>query len=245
MSETKKDAPAVKESSTVPDSTKDNDTKSPEELKADQEKDKQVAADQKGRAEKAETDLKEANTTIDDLKAQLEAKADDKGDVSDENIKAIAEKHGVDPAFAQDLANAMESKATEAVKATEEKLTEEMDKAKTERNQEKLDKAFDAAFTTASEDYGDLAMDKDAVKDLYLSRKSKNEELTVADVLQTLYGAASGKTTTEDDARGDDHSVGETIDFAKASKDPDQLNKLMKDPKAKKDYLAWRDANDM
>ena len=238
MTDQKKDAPAVKESGEKNTDSEKNGDKSPEELK-------QIADDQKGRAVKAEADLKEANSTIEDLKAQLDAKKGDDGQMSDADVEAIAAKHGVDPAFAKDLLNLSQSKATEAVAKTEEKLTKELEDQKNERNQEKLDQAFDAAFNKSSEEYGDLEIDKEAVKDLYFTRKASNQELTVADVLQSLYGAASGKATTEDDARGDDRNVGETIDFAKASKDPELLKKVMADPKAKKDYYKWRDANDL
>lgn len=240
MSDKDKGTPSVKESAKVnSDSTKNNDAeKSPDELK-------QIASDQKGRATKAEGERDTATARVKELEAELKGKSDDGKDVSDENIKAMAEKHGVDPKFAQELADSIKSGLSQEVKASEEKLTEAIQEGNNERNQEKLDKAFDAAFNVSSEEYGDLKIDKDSVKDLYLARKGANADLTVADVLQTLYGAAAGQSSSEDDARGGDRGDGETIDFAKASKDPEAMKKIMADPKAKADYYKYRDANDI
>lgn len=202
----------------------------------------QIAKDQKARAEKAEADLKIANSSIADLQKQLEGKADDHGNVSTADIEAIAEKHGVDPNFAKDLAGALKSEFSKEVKATEDKLGKEINKAETERNQEKLNQAFKAAFDAVTEDYGDDAvMSEQAVKDLYLARKGANPELTVAEVVKELYGEPKGSPSSEDDAGAGDRGGGETIDFATLSKDPEKLSQVIKDPKAKSAYYAWRD----
>ena len=214
--------------------------KTPEQLE-------QIAKDQTGRAVKAEDDLKSANTTIEELKAKLVEKADDKGDVSDSDIKAIAEKHGVDPAFAEDLAAALGSKLSKEVKATEEKLEGAMEKKDEADNKTRLENAFKDALAAASKEYGDdVKIDADTVKDLYFTRKGANADLTVADVLETLYGEAKGSDSSEDDAGSGEEKgdSGETVDFDTLTKvgNEDKLAEVIKNPKHKKDYYAWRDS---
>lgn len=218
-----------------------NDGAKPKE--GDETVPKSQFTDQQKRATKAEEDLKTANSTIDDLKKQLEGKADGDGKVSDVDVEAIAEKHGVDPAFAKDLADGLLSSLSKEVKATEEKLEGEFTKRDEEQNKIKLDNAFKAALDAVTEEYDEeTTIDHDAVKDLYFARKESNPDLTVADVVESLYGAANGASSSEDEGgSGDEQNAGETVDFETLSKDPEKLAKVIKNPKHKSDYYAWRD----
>lgn len=214
-------------------------TKTPEELA-------KIAEDQRKRAEKAEADKKEALRVADeakreaaDLKAQLEAKADDKGVVSNANIVKIAEEFDVDPKFAEALAAAIATENESKIKKAREELEAQIAKRDQADKQKAFNEAFDQAFTKATQGIK-TTVNKDAVKTVFLERVKANEELTVEDVVLDMYGQ-SGKASSEDDVRGGGEGDGLEIDFATASRDAKKLKAIMADPVAKQKYYSWRD----
>lgn len=214
-------------------------TKSPEELA-------KIADDQRKRAEKAESEAKvakelaqKAQSDVAELQAKLEAKADDKGDVSDANITKIAEQFDVDPKFAEALAEAISSKNSGEIKKAREELQAEISKRDAVEKQKAFDEAFDKAFTKATEGIK-TTVNKDAVKTVFLDRVKNNQELTIDDVVTEMYGSI-GKSSSEDEVRGGGEGSGMEIDFTTASRDAKQLRAIMADPEAKAKYYAWRD----
>lgn len=216
-------------------------TKSPEELQ-------KIADDQKKRAERVETEKKEAEARAtkaeaeaEDLRKKLAEAQNSKGDIANADISKIAEQFDVDPKFAEALATAIESKSDAKIKEAREKLEAEIAKRDTAEKQKAFETAFDTAFSKATTDVK-TPVDKEAVKTVFLQRVKDNQELTVEDVVTQMYGGASGKSSSEDDVRGGGEGNGQAIDFATASKDPKKLKAIMSDPVAKQKYYNWRDS---
>lgn len=245
MSEQNKGGDTGDRSGDTTDSKKDT-AKSPEELA-------KIAEDQKKRAEKAEADKKAAETRAaeaekraTELEQKLEGKADDAGEVSNENIVKIAEQFDVDPKFAEALANAIKSDNNAAIDKARKDLESELNKQKESNAQKEFNDAFDAAFTKATEDLPDgTSIDKEAVKTVFLERVKNKEDLTVSDVVEQMYGV-KGKGSSEDDALGGGgNDGGVEIDFETAHRDPEKLKAIMANPEAKAKYYEWRDKNNM
>lgn len=238
MSQQKQGQSTVDSSGKQTDS-KNNATKSPEEQA-------RIAEDQRKRAEKAEAEAKDAKAAAEkataeaeELRQKLEGKADDKGDVSNAEIAKIAEDFDVDPKFAEALATAISTQSESKIKAAREDLEKEIAKRDQKDQQKAFDDAFGKAFTKATENL-DAAIDEDAVKTVFLQRVKENKELTVAEVIEQMYGSTVGKVTSEDDTRGGGEGSGQEIDFETAGKDPKALKAIMADPEAKAKYYDWR-----
>lgn len=184
---------------------------------------------QKKRAEKAESKVEE-------LKAALAEKEDEKkgteqegDDATDDEVEEIAERLGIDPEAAKKFAEATTAKARKEAQAAID----------AEFSRRDLSQAFDAAFEKSAKAYEEQEISKDAVKELYFNRRKDNEDLTVSDVIQEMYGTPEGYETSEDDVKGGGEG-GETIDFEEARKDPEKIAKIMSDPETKRKYYDWR-----
>lgn len=119
-------------------------------------------------------------------------------------------------------------------------LEDKIEKIQSDNKAEKLNQAFTTAFEKASEDYEGIKVNEDAVRTLYFAKKKENKDTTVADVFELLYGENTGRGSSEDRQQGGDQG-GESFDFDEVAKDPTKLAKVLKDPKAKSAYYAWRD----
>lgn len=225
------------------DDTKNNGTKddagdSGDKGKKDENKDP-AYLNQKKRAEIAEKERDDAKARTAELEAALGSKADSKGEVSDADIEKLAEKHDVSPDFVKDLLSTISSKASaDADKLVSTKLSEK----EKEDQKKSILTAFKNDFDKLAEDWEGATLSEGAVRMHYLTEKAKNPNHTVEDSVQEIYGSfKSGKATVEDDPRGADQ-VGESINFDSLSKDPAKLEKVLKDPKARTKYYAWRDS---
>ena len=221
--------------------SKNNATKTPEQLT-------QIAEDQRKRAERAETEARSAKemaektqAEIAELRKTLEDNAGKSGEVSNDDINKIAEEFDVDPKFATALANAISSKSEKAVAKAREDLQKEISKRDQELKVREFEDAFDKALTNATDGI-DVTVDREAVKTVFLDRVKANQDLTVAEVVAQMYGGASGRSSSEDDARGGAEGSGTAIDFDTARKDPKKLSAILADPTAKSKYYAWRDS---
>lgn len=232
-SQDNKDDNLDKNQSTKEDATTDSSRK---ESKGDDPKD--YGRKMKARAERAEKEAQEAKAKATELEEALAAKADSKGEVSDEDLEKLAEKHDVSLEFVKDLGSIFSGKAS---KAAEKLVSDKLSEKDQEIAKRQILNDFKRDFDKLDADWEGAALSEGAVRNNYLTEKAKNPDHTVADSIEEIYGSfRSGKATVEDDPRGAD-PVGDSIDFDALSNDPEKLNKVLKDPKASEKYLAWRD----
>lgn len=238
MSEQNKGEGTVDPSGKQTDS-KNNGTKSPEELT-------KIADDQRKRAEKAEAEAKQAKQEAEDARKKLEeaTQASNSGEASNADIVKIAEEFDVDPKFAEALATAITSKNSADIKKAEADLKAEIAKRDEAEKHKAFNEAFDKAYAKATEDLDGQTVNQEAVKTVYLQKAKDNPEITVAEVIADMYGT-KGRATSEDDVRGGADGGGTEIDFETANRDPKKLSAIMADPQAKAKYYAWRDKNNM
>lgn len=243
----KKAAPASEENKDVNldekknDSTKDDVNAAGDKEKKDAEKDP-AYLNQKKRAELAEKERDEAKARTAELEAALEAKTDSAGEITDADLEKIAEEEGVSVDFIKKFAGSLEAKLS---KATEKLVSSKLSEKEKEDQKKSILTDFKTSFDKVASDWEGSTLSETAVRMHYLTEKAKNSEHTVADSIEEIYGSfKTGKATVEDDPRGAD-KVGESIDFATVSKDAEKLDKVLKDPKARKEYYKWRDAQGM
>lgn len=193
---------------------------------------------QKKRAEAAEKERDEANAKVAELKAALDSKADSKGEVSDIDLKALADKHDVSVELLEDL---MGNITNQASKAAEKLVSDKLSEKEKEDQKKAILNDFKNSFDKLADSWDGVTLSEEAVRTHYLTNKAKNPNYTVSDSIEEIYGSfKQGKVTAEDDVRGADQA-GESIDFDTLSRDPEKLQILLKDPKARKKYYDWRD----
>lgn len=194
--------------------------------------------DQKKRAEKAEKEASEAKARNAELEKQLADAANPTGEVSDEDLEKLAEEHGVSVEFVKGLSGKLLSQFS---KAAEKLVSSKLSEKDKEREKERILNDFKRDFDKVDAEFEGQTLSEQAVRMHYLAEKVKNPDHTVADSVEEIYGSfRQGKASVEDDPQGADQA-GESIDFATVSKDAEKLDKVLKDPKARKAYYAWRD----
>lgn len=216
----------------------DEDANADGDGNGDDSKKNDAYENQKKRAEAAEKRAKEAEAKAAKLEADLADKADSDGEVSDVDLEKLADEHDVPVELVKGLQKSLVSQASKAAeKLVNSKLTEK-DK---EREKERILNDFKRDFDKVETEFEGGQISESVVRMHFLTEKAKNPEHTVSDSVEEIYGSfKSGKSSAEDDPQGADQS-GEAIDFATLSSDPEKLNKVLKDPKAKKKYYDWRD----
>lgn len=203
-----------------------------------EKKAKAAFEDQKKRAEKAEKEASDAKARNAELEKQLADAANPVGEVSDADFEKLAEEHGVSVEFVKALSGKLSAQTSKEVEKLVSSKLSEKDK---EREKERILTAFKADFDKVDAEFEGQTLSEQAVRMHYLAEKVKNPEHTVADSVEEIYGSfKQGKPSVEDDPQGADQA-GESIDFATVSKDSEKLDKVLKDPKARKAYYAWRD----
>lgn len=198
--------------------------------------------DQQKRAEIAEGLVKTRNEEIVELKKQLTEKVESKdGEVSDKDLEKLAEDNDVSLDFVKGLMSIIDKKST---KSAEDLVSSKLSEKEKEDAKKSILLKFKTDFDKIASEWEDVTLSESAVRALYLTKKAKDAEFTVKDAVEEIYGSfKEGKKTVEDDdAIGTDEiTVGETINFDEISKDKEKLAKVLKDPKARKKYYAWRD----
>lgn len=203
------------------------------------EEDSDAYKNQKQRAEIAEREANEAKAKVAELQKQLESKTDSKGEVSDEDLAAIAQKHDVEVDFVKDIFSLAQGSAS---KAAEKLVSDKLSEKDKEREKERILNTFKENFEKVGNGWEGVELSEQAVRMHYLEELANNPKHSVEDSIEAIYGSfKKGKATVEDDPTGADDS-GEPIDFNKVSQDPEKLDKVLKDPKARKKYYDWRDA---
>lgn len=135
--------------------------------------------------------------------------------------------------FIADMVMASTKKAREEIEA---KYSPIIERQEAEKQQEKFDRAFEAARVKVVDENPDLpAVDWEAIKALALT--PSYIKLPLADVVQKIYGGIinKGKATTENDMRSGADRVNDIVDVKNLT--PEQHRKVMEDPKARKAYF--------
>lgn len=220
-------------------STKEDAGESSDDAGKDpKKKGKDPYENQKIRAENAERERDEALKAKAELEEQLEQKANSQGEVSDEDLEAFAEEHDVSVDFVKGLSEKLSAKVS---KEAEKLVSDKLSAKEKEQQKAQILNDFKRDFDKIGEDWEGASLSEQAVRMHYLAAKAKDSNHSVADSVEEIYGSfKQGKPSAEDDPRGADQ-VGESIDFASLSKDPEKLEKVIKDPKARAKYYSWRD----
>lgn len=240
MTDTKTDDPASKDNKDDSLAKKDQGAKDDAASTDDSlAKATERGDNQEKRAKIAEKERDDAKAKYSQLEKDLADKADSKdGEVSDKELQALADKHDVSVDLLKDLKKGL---VGEASKAAEKLVSDKLSEKDKEDKKKSILNAFKKDFDKIVVEWEGSTLSEKAVRMHYLTEKAKNADHTVADSVEDVYGSfKTGKPSADDDARGAD-TVGETIDFQNVSKDQKKLAEVLKDPKAKKAYYAWRD----
>lgn len=210
-----------------------------EEVQNNTQPDDQKFKDQQKRAEKAEADAAELRKQLEALQGNDDGKAGEPSQTTEEAIKALAEKHDVDEAFATDMYNLLAKGASsEATSKLNDELQKRDEQAKKERIEAEFDKAFEN--TSKSELFEGVAIDKESIKQLKLA----NPEKTVEELAEQLYGGvlqSMGRTTTEN-TRDGARNEGTAYDYSKLTEK--EYDEVVSDPDERAKYYAWKDQQD-
>lgn len=162
-----------------------------------------------------------------DLKTLIEKGASKKEVTSD--LKALAEKHNVDPDFLSEFADAVRKEATEAAKAELKPIEEE-------NNASKRESIFNEHYEKTLKENPEYAklVNKDVIKALAFDPKNKDK--TFLDIFESAYGhLVTGKKTIDTTKpRGGKEDT--KVDISRAQRDPDYFKEVMADPELKKQY---------
>ena len=175
---------------------------------------------------------KELKKDIKELKELIESGATKK-EVS-EDLRDIAEEHGIDINFLRKLAKNLEDQTE---KIMTEKFLTKIKPLEDKERAERVEKIFNQQYDKVLEDmpeYKDIA-NKEVIKERALNLL--NSKKTFRQLLEESYGhLISGKRTLESArGRGGEGIITE-IDFNRAARDTDYFKEIMSDPQLKKKY---------
>lgn len=203
------------------------------------EKGSDAYENQKKRAEAAEKRAAEAEAKAKQLEQDLADKSNSQGEISDADLEKLADEHDVPVELVKGLQSSIVSQAS---KAAEKLVSDKLSETEKEREKERILNQFQKDFDKVSEEFEGKEISEKAVRMHYLTEKAKNPDHSVSDSVEEIYGSfKSGKSSAENEAQGAD-PAGEKIDFTELSKDPEKLEKVLKDPKARSKYYDWRDS---
>lgn len=156
-----------------------------------------------------------------------------KAEVS-EDIKALADKHDVDPEFLRDFAATIRAESKkEAEKEVSDKLKPVLEKDRAEQ----IDKAFNTHFNKtldAMPEYKDIAK-KEVIKALSLSPENANKTFT--QLIEEVYGhLLTGKHTIDKSTTSQGKNTEVDVDIKRAQTDQKYFKEVMNDPILKKKY---------
>lgn len=164
-----------------------------------------------------------------ELKAQVDKQNQPK--IDDDDLQQLAEKYQVDGNFLNELAGVIDKKNAA-------KYGSEIDNLKQSSHKTEIDQAFKTAYKSAISrlpEYKDI-VNQDVIKGL--SMLPENSTKTFSQLIKETYGnAIVGKKTMEPTTPGSGKES-DSLDFAKAQKDPEYFKEVMKDPAMKKEYNA-------
>lgn len=181
-------------------------------------------------------DMKRANKEISRelkrLKETIEEGAN-RADVSSD-MQALSDKHNVDADFLKDFAKAVRA---EAKQATEDEITEKLKPLHEKERLEKMDKAFNAHFSTALEAMPEYVgvVNKNVIKELSLSPANANKTFT--QLIEESYGhLITGKRSIDAGSKRVSKNDTNEVDTTRAQKDPEYFREVMANPSLKEKY---------
>ncbi len=231
MSEVKKDAPAAKEGEVTP--------KEPVGAIVDSGKDKQIAEDQRKRAEKAEREKADAESRATQLQEEITklktagAMGDKSiGQVNDE-IKRLAKEHNVDETFLAGLVSTVRAATKQEIREEMEKdFSPKLAKIENERSQEKMTQKFNELYDNTLKEMPEFKgiVNKEVIKSLAFN--PENAKKTLPEIMEEAYGAAvTGKKSMETSKGGREPEVPNTKSPSK-----EDWDKIESDPRAKEEW---------
>lgn len=152
-----------------------------------------------------------------------------------DDLEALTKEYeDVDPKFLNRLIGIVE---TRAEKKFQGKLDEAVKPLKEDAQEKRINEAFQTHFDIAIEnmpEYKDV-VDPNVIKTLSLD--PENEDKTFAEIIEETYGKfVTGKKTMEEKTQPGGGKDPESVDFAKAKKDPEYFKTVMANPKLKAEY---------
>lgn len=157
-----------------------------------------------------------------------------KEDIADDIQALTKEYEDVDPEFLNKLVTTIERRAE---KKFQGKLDEAVKPLKESAEQERISEVFQVHFSKAMEsmpEYKDI-VDPDVIKTLSLD--PDNEDKTFSEIIEETYGKfVTGKKTMEDKTQPGGGKDPETVDFARAKKDPEYFKTVLANPRLKAEY---------
>jgi hypothetical protein len=171
---------------------------------------------------------KELQKQMKELKKSIEAGSSSREVNTD--IKALADKHGVDSDFLDEFAAAVRAQATTEVESRLAPLQKKEQEAK-------IDAAFNTHFEKAMAKMPELegVVKKDVIKTLSLA--PNNSDKTFTQLIEDTYGnAVQGKRSIDTASTRSGKNDSLDVDIAKAKKDPAYFAEVMANPTLKAKY---------
>lgn len=169
--------------------------------------------------------LKELQKSIEQGASKTEVSSD---------IKAIADKHGLDEVFLQDFAQSVKAHAEAEIDA---KISSRLKPLEEKEHSERINKAFTEHYQKALErmpEYKDV-VNQEVIKALSLMPANANKTFT--QLLEESYGhLITGKRTLDTTPAKGGKSDGFTVDIDRAKRDSSYFKEVMSDPNLKKQY---------
>ena len=182
----------------------------------------------KSEVKRLKKDLKKATEVDEDDESE-----DDESEDDDVDIDTLAEENNVDKTFLKKFSKTIAKsteKNLEKLVAAKIKPFEDIEKGRT------FDAQFKKAFSEAMAEMPqyEKVVNEKVIKSL--SQLPENRDKTFQQLLDETYGnAVPGKRSLETQKPGGGRAP-ESVDIAKASRDPKYFDEIMKDPQLKKEY---------
>jgi len=231
-----KDSPAVKEGEVSP---KTDDVAVGDIVTPVANKDKQIAQDQRKRAEKAEAEKSAADSVVSALQEEV-AKLKNAGvtgeksvlQVNDE-LRRLSMEHNIDETFLASLVSTVRSATTKEIREELEKdYSPKITKIESERSQEKMDVKFNELYANVLADMPEYknVVNKNVIKTLVFN--PENAKKTLPQIVEEVYGASIAGKKSIELSRGSREQ--ESPNLSNPSKE--DWDKIESDPKA---HAAW------
>lgn len=150
------------------------------------------------------------------------------------DLKAMAEKHNVDPEFLQEFATSVRASMEQEF---EDKVASEVKPLKDKEKADKINTAFNTHFTKAMEKMPEFegVVKADVIKSLSLDPKNANKTFT--QLIEETYGhLIQGKRTVDSASTRANKNDSLEVDVARAQTDTKYFKEIMANPTLKKKY---------